>query len=418
MNDPLLFPKLRWPISLSIEEFEGQQVLLVNCPLGVSTPLGLVPAVAPLISRFDGSISIYELANQFADNGATVEIIQQLIDLLDQNHYLETPRFTEAHRALQQEFRSAPSRRASRAGYVYEASPEALERQLNDFLKLGDEITPRLQGGMMGLMAPHIDYRRGGHSYGKTYRQMEDERHDLYVLIGTSHQYSSLLFHLTEKHFECPLEDARCNREFVKQLSRHYGEERSFRDELLHRDEHSLELQIPFLMRVSSGAQIAPILVGSFHHMLSSEKYPEEFPEYDEFSAALAESIKDIQQNNVRICFLAGVDMAHVGQSFGDPDPLTPKLLEQVAARDQEYIACIQDQNKHRLFEHIAEDQDARRICGFPTMYTVIDVCDRLGLRYEAELFDYSQAVDYETDCAVTFAGMGLYSALPQSPVR
>ena len=40
---------------------------------------------------------------------------------------------------------------------------------------------------------------------------------------------------------------------------------------------------------------------------------------------------------------------------------------------------------------------------------TMLDVCDRLDLKYTAEIIDYSQAVDYQTDCAVTFAGVSFY---------
>jgi hypothetical protein len=43
-------------------------------------------------------------------------------------------------------------------------------------------------------------------------------------------------------------------------------------------------------------------------------------------------------------------------------------------------------------------------------MYTVLDVFDRLGITYKTEIFDYRQAVDYKTECAVTFAGAGLYA--------
>jgi AmmeMemoRadiSam system protein B len=408
--NPISHPKLRWPLSINIEEFENQKVLLFTCPLGVSTPLGLNPAVAPLVSYFDGTLSVEQLANKFADQGATPELVQQITDLLDQNYYLDSPRFHANFDSIKREFREMPTRLASRAGYVYEANAQALEKQIDEYLVLGGDITPSLRGGMMGLVAPHIDYRRGGHSYGKAYHQMRDEQHDLHILIGTSHQYSEGIFHLTKKHFLCPLKDAQCDVRFVEQLAKQYGD-RSFADELLHKDEHSLELQIPFLMRVSENARIAPILVGSFFHMIDAGKYPEEFPEYDDFAAALAETITTAEKSGERICFLAGVDMAHVGQSFGDKAPLTPEYMEIVEKRDQLYLDGIAQQNKHALFDHIAEDRDARRICGFPTMYTVIDVCDRLGVKYSAELFDYSQAVDYDTECAVTFAGLGLYLA-------
>jgi hypothetical protein len=82
--------------------------------------------------------------------------------------------------------------------------------------------------------------------------------------------------------------------------------------------------------------------------------------------------------------------------------------MERIAARDQEYLAAIERGDKRALFDHIASDNDARRICGFPTMYLVLDVLARVGARWSGSLVRYDQAVDYQSDCAVTFAGMAL----------
>jgi AmmeMemoRadiSam system protein B len=201
----------------------------------------------------------------------------------------------------------------------------------------------------------------------------------------------------------------RCDSTFISSLAEKYGVERSFEDEILHKYEHSLELQVPFMSALCPQATIAPILVGSFYEMVRQDKQPEDFSEYNEFAAALTETISERLSAGGKVSFLAGVDMAHVGQTFGDLKPLTPEFMEHVAERDALYLKALSQQNKEMLFSHIVEDGDARRICGFPTMYTLLDVCDRLGLRYTSELIDYSQAVDYSTDCAVTFAAMSFY---------
>ena len=101
--------------------------------------------------------------------------------------------------------------------------------------------------------------------------------------------------------------------------------------------------------------------------------------------------------------------MSHFVEPFGDSAPLTPEFMQQIEARDKMYLEALVAQDKTMLWNHIEEDLDQRRICGFPTMYTVLDLYDRLGIKYQASLYDYRQAVDYRTQCAVTFAGMGFY---------
>jgi AmmeMemoRadiSam system protein B len=109
--------------------------------------------------------------------------------------------------------------------------------------------------------------------------------------------------------------------------------------------------------------------------------------------------------------------MAHIGRAFGDPGALTPERMREIAARDARYLDAIEKQDKRALFDHIAEDRDARRICGFPTMYTVLDVLGRLGERLSYEILRYDQAVDYTSDCAVTYAGVALYQSSTNAPI-
>lgn len=413
MEKHLEFPKLRWPIDLKLHEIENNKpVLVITCPLGLTLePLCLIPEVSAVIQLFDGSNSVNQIADRLSGNGATPEIVAQIADLLDSNLFLDGPHFKAAEAKIKEQFRQVDIRPAVRAGYVYPADAAALGREIDGYLVNGSTDTGRLcPDSMMGLMAPHIDYRRGGNSYGKTYAALRGGDHELYVLMGTSHQYSELLFHLTRKSFACPLGDAPCQHSFVEQLAQRYGYERSFQDEFLHKEEHSIELQIPFLQRVQSGAKIVPILIGSFHEMIVSDRLPESLPAYDEFVGALAELIAGELRAGTRVCFIAGVDMAHVGRAFGDPGELTPGFMEEIGQRDQLYLDSIIRQDNEALFAHIAEDRDARRICGFPTMYTLIDLFGRLDIAYQCNVFDYSQTVDYKTDCAVTFAGLGMYT--------
>lgn len=411
MTPPVLYPKLRWPLDVRFEEFEDQQVLIISCPLGLTrSPLALIPAVAPVLSCFEGNMSLEQILQRFTPQGLSIQTLHELVRLLDDNLFLATPRFFSAQAAMHEEYKNSPARQPFLAGSSYAQNPQELEKEIDSYLAVKDHIYTAHNGTLCALKAPHIDYRRGSPSYGITYNYLRDSSHDLYVLIGTAHQYSRHMFHLTAKDFLTPLGNLPAKRNFIEKLSLRYGKERSFADEILHKKEHSLELQTPFLSRLKQNAAIVPVLVGGFHHLLSGGRYPEQDPVYDDFVSALAECIKESGKEGQRICFIAGVDMAHVGRYFGDKDSLTPEKMKDIAARDHTYLQHIQKQDKKSLFDHIAEDGDDRKICGFPTMYTIIDVFDRLGIKYNARLYDYRQAVNYRNDCAVTFAGMGFYT--------
>ena len=72
MDASLNNPKLRWPLDIQLHDAGGQQVLVLQCPVGISDkPLLLVPAVGPIISLFDGTLSREEILARFAPHGLT-----------------------------------------------------------------------------------------------------------------------------------------------------------------------------------------------------------------------------------------------------------------------------------------------------------------------------------------------------------
>jgi AmmeMemoRadiSam system protein B len=421
MDSTFFKPKLRWPLDIRVHEVphasgastdvkpEGvtQKVVVLQCPLGVTPqPLVLIAAVAPVLSLLQGELTTQEILSRCAPLGLGQEAFVELLRLLDENLFLANARFFAAEQVMKESFLSLSVRPAALAGLSYPESREGL-RKLVDGLLVDVDIQSSC-GELACLVAPHIDYHRGGGCYGGIYPHLAASTADLFVLMGTAHQYSQRMFHLSAKDFESPLGTLACDADFVSRLAHRFGVTRAFADEYLHKKEHSLELQLPFISRVKPGVSIAPVLVGSFHQAVLSGKYPSEWEEYEAFVGSLVEVLREEQQRGRRFCFIAGVDMAHVGAFFGDDWALSPEKMEQVAERDREYLAAIEAQDSRRLFAHIAEDQDARRICGFPTMHTIIDVLNRLGVTYSCQSSSYQQAVDYQSGCAVTFAGMAL----------
>ena len=411
MSDPLNYPKLRWPIDLRLERIEDQEVLIITCPLGISeNPLVLISAAAPIISCFEGNLSVDEITEKFREFGLQREHVVQIVNLLDENLFMASPRFFSAQNQIEEDFRNSSLRKSALGSTGYAGTREDLASEIERYL-VQNRVQVDVPGGSLaGLVAPHRDYRRGSRVYGAAYNFLEPIEGALYVLLGTAHQYSRRLFHLTLKDFETPLGVAECDRDFVRQLATLYGWERSFGDELLHKREHSLELQLPFLMYRQPGPRIVPILIGSFHEMLQTGRSPESCEEYETFAAALAQCVNEERKKGTAVRILAAVDFAHVGSHFGDSRPMSGELLKEVESRDRQLIDLLAAQDKKGLFEHIAEDQDARRVCGFPSLYTFVDLFDRTGIRYAPALFSYEQAADWTNDRCVTYSGMGFYA--------
>ena len=417
-NDKHLFaPTLRWPISIQhtrIEHDDGggelEEVSVFACPLGISpTPLVLRSMVLPVIGLLNGQNSMEDIVTQSAPLGLEEGVVREVIRLLDQYLFLDNERYHRASSEVRRVYASLNERAPAFAGAIYPAGTTEAKKFFNEMLAAEGSVQPK-GSNLALLIAPHIDYGRGGSCYGRIYPELVHAGADLCIMVGTAHQYSPHLFHLTKKHFRTPLGVARCDVDFISNVGELYGSERAFADELLHKGEHSLELQMPFLAHLNSTMDMAPILVGSFHEFIVAGREPREAPVYNDFVLALVESIRLYQKGGKRICFLAGVDMAHVGREFGDDWELTDEKTREVSDRDAEYLDLVSAQDVRGLFQHIVSDHDARRMCGFPSLYLILDVFERLGLSLRMKTSVYDQSVDLARGCCVTYSGMSFYT--------
>ncbi|RMD85155.1 MAG: AmmeMemoRadiSam system protein B [Candidatus Dadabacteria bacterium] len=424
MKDPYQYPKLRSPLEANFQEIQGEQVLILRDPLAISeSPLFLKGIVAPILALFDGNASVGDIVGRFKDQGLTKEMVHQLIALLDSSFMLQTEGFERERKRVEEEFKQAKVRKSHILAPMCGEDPEVLRRDIDAMLSVkgdekaeaGDDFDPE---SLICVFSPHIDYRRGKGVYGVTYDIFRNAPpFDLFVVFGTCHQYSEGLFHLTTKDFETPLGLVKTDAEFVKDIASRCGGESPFKEEIVHRAEHSIELQLPFLKRIydtvhGANFKIVPVLVGSFHRFLDSGASPSDSEEYSSFLTSLSSVLKERIEAGTKVCILGGIDLAHIGRSFGDTGSLNDKILGEVEEKDSALIDLILSCKVAEVLSHFRLDNNARRVCGFSSIYTALDLLKAIGVSGRGKLIRYEQAVDYSSDCAVTFAGIGIYGSV------
>src|SRR5438105_678492 len=115
-----------------------------------------------------------------------------------------------------------------RISRVYEQDASAFRQQMHDlFTRPGASGLPgpmRNDGKVCAVLAPHIDYGRGGLTYTYAFKELvESTPAALFVIIGTSH-YSPHRYTLTRKHFQTPLGVVPTDQDYIDRLVRHYGD--------------------------------------------------------------------------------------------------------------------------------------------------------------------------------------------------
>ena len=409
-------PQLRLIDAFPVEQ-DGKTVIYMKDPLNLATPLGVSPVGYFILAHFDGRRSLTDIQEAYARQFNSLlpsKQLQSFIAMLDEHYYLQSERFSAHQDAVVKEFRSLPTRAPAHVGGVYKADPVELAAQLDSFFTAAKG--PGLPNGAArastpkAIVAPHIDFHRGGAGYAWAYKSLaESDGADLYILLGTSHYSGQTPYILTLKDFATPLGLVETDREFVQRLQARCAED-CFVDEYLHRSEHSLEFQVVFLKYITQKRaaltgqpekpfKIVPILVSSFQSAVASQTVPEN----DSAVATFLRALRELAEQEARqVCFVAGVDLAHVGRQFGDREPITDDFLKWVESEDRDLVDRLAAVDAPGFFDAIAKDRDKRRICGFSPLYSLIHLLD--GAR--GKHLKYSQAFTPETGSAVTFTSL------------
>jgi MEMO1 family protein len=413
-------PRLRPVEAFPVQQQDGKTLIYLKDPANFATPLGISPVGYFVLAQFDGRHSFTDIQEAYSKQFGTLLMSEELanfVAMLDEHYYLDSPRFRQHQNAVVLEFRRQTTRAAAHVGGVYKAVPTALKKQLEGYFAApGGPGLPSARNSAptpSAIVAPHIDFQRGGPAYAWAYTTLlESAGADLYILLGTSHCSGRTPYILTLKDFETPLGTVETDRKFVQQLQAKCADD-FFVDEYLHRGEHSLEFQVLFLKYVAQQRaalrgeperpfKIVPILVSSFHSAVLEQTLPEQTPMVGKFLDGLRELVR---KDRRELCLVAGVDLAHVGRQFGDRQPITEDFLKWVESEDLLLVERLLALDAPGFFHEIAKDQDRRRICGFSPLYSLIHLLDgRRGTQLK-----YSQAFTPETGSAVTFTSLGFH---------
>ena len=406
------YPKLR-EVNIFPIQNSGQSLLCLQDPQNVSEKaLFLSPPLYFIVSLFDGRHSILDIQAEYMRRFGEflyTEKLQEIVSQLDEALYLEGERFQNALRQKEENFRKASFREALFAGKSYEGDPDGLKAQLKGYFEGANG--PGSLGGkkgenrLKGVIAPHIDFQRGGFCYAFAHREIgENNSSRCFIILGIAHAPMKNVFCLTRKDFGTPLGALSVDQELVDAIQSRYPED-LFKDEGVQRSEHSIEFQAVFLRYLYPepfSLKIVPILTGSFHEVIEKRISPMEFKPIGQFVEALQEAASSLGRE---VCYVASADLAHLGLQFGDREGMNEYGLRVLSQQDEEMLEYVQKMDAEGFFSLIAGERDRRRICGFPAIYSMLKLLEA----GEGKLLKYGQAFTPETQSVVSFASLAFY---------
>jgi AmmeMemoRadiSam system protein B len=155
----------------------------------------------------------------------------------------------------------ATLRPAAVAGSWYPGSADAITREVDGYLE--EAAVAPLPGRLVALVSPHAGLRYSGPVAAYGYSLLRGRRALCVVLVGPSHRvaFDGVAVH-ARGAWETPLGRAPIDEEVAAAVLA-AGDGVAFEDDGLHREEHSLEMQMPFLQRLVPSLRVVPLLMGS-----------------------------------------------------------------------------------------------------------------------------------------------------------
>src|SRR6266566_792085 len=159
------------------------------------------------------------------------------------------------------------------AGAFYEHSRDALLRQIRECYThpLGPGRVPEIKKGerrILGLVVPHAGYMYSGPVAAHSYATLAaDGWPRSFIILGPNHRGHGAPLALTKDDWQTPRGTVTVDTVLHAALSKPPLEE----DGLAHRDEHSIEVQLPFLQSLSDAVSFVPICMAFQEYEVAAE---------------------------------------------------------------------------------------------------------------------------------------------------
>ena len=280
------------------------------------------------------------------------------------------------------------------AGTWYPAEAGDLERLLDEvFERSRQRIGPCSLPPAAAYVVPHAGLAYSGTVAAAAYRHLAQQKPDRIILLGFSHRGGPPGVAIPDvARIATPMGDVEIDAAALARLASHPP---FHTVPEAHVCDHSVEIQLPLLLKAAPGVPIAPLYVGA---MTADER------------RTAAQALAELAGPGT--VFLASSDLTHYGRNFNylpfPPDEEAPHRLKEL---DEGVIEAAGSVDASFFLEHIAATRVT--VCGFEPIALLLET---LALSPD-ELFQ--QALDYETSGEITgdyrhsvsYASLGYFHA-------
>lgn len=266
------------------------------------------------------------------------------------------------------------------AGQFYPDGFSELNEKLDELFEKGPGDIPvsKREGKINGVLVPHAGYGFSGENAAWAYKEIgEHEFADAYIILSSDHNnYGTIV---ANKPFVTPLGKVNVAMDIINELKRNSMKIESEK----FKDEHAIEVQLPFLQFVSKDRldklKIVPIIVGD-----------------DWKKSGIVDKLFDaIKLFNKKVVFIVSSDLIHYGRQY-DYTPYVYNIEEETKKMNETIIATIMERNPNSFLELC--DKTKATVCGKYAIATFLELLNKINPEAKAKMLMYSNSADKTGD--------------------
>jgi AmmeMemoRadiSam system protein B/AmmeMemoRadiSam system protein A len=237
---------------------------------------------------------------------------------------------------------------ADLAGMWYTADPEELKAELESYLARAR--VGRIDGDVIGLIAPHAGFRYSGAIAAYAYKAAMPQKPDKVIIVGFSHRkYYPVISVFIEEAFVTPLGRAVVDRDISLKLiaasDRIQSIPRAFDDE------NSVEMEIPLAQVAFKGARVVLVAIGD---------------QSRDNGRILADALYNVLRNEENYVIIASTDMCHF-RTYDETNKIDRETIKTLEKFDPDAFYSASLKKRHEL------------MCGPGAVYAVMLASKKLG---------------------------------------
>jgi AmmeMemoRadiSam system protein B len=266
------------------------------------------------------------------------------------------------------------------AGAFYPADKNTLINQINIFLNKAKKI--KVKGFLKILIVPHAGYDYSGQTAAWGFKQLKKQNYSRVIILGISHRsYFSYAAVYHQGAWQTPLGKVEIDEALVHNFLAKV-------DLKPHQEEHSLEVELPFLQRILKDFKIVPILLSQTTPRL-----------LENLAAAI------VSRLNQKTLLVISSDLSHY-PSYKIANKVDRKTINSIlTGKPERFNRIIQTGLDQPGVETCA--------CGAEAIKVGMMVAKKLGIK-KIKLLNYSNSGDRGGDKnqVVGYASIGFYESI------